>query len=115
MSAEHQSVAGGATRTKLPRVGLTIVSALHALPLAWAALVLPWRGGSWFALAVGLLAVGHAALAVLVVSRRERWAAIVWRATALYSLLLVSALTWVTVTSALYLIQLYRGIGQALA
>lgn len=102
-------------RGALPRFGLALVCALHALPLSWAALVLPWRSASWFTLVVGLLALLHVAVLVLALASRSRALALVWKVLALYSLLVLAAVTWIALTSAFYLIGLYGGVGRAVA
>lgn len=99
----------------LPSLGLAVACALHALPLAWAALVLPARAGSWFAWLIGALALLHATVAVLALLRRPRALAIAWLLLTCYSLLCLLVVSVVIASAALYLSELYGDIGRAVA
>lgn len=99
----------------LPTTGLFVTSVLHALPLGWAAVMLPMKTGSWLTLVLAPLALLHATVAVLALSRRPRALLRAWRVLALYSLTLLLGLSIVIAGSALYLSELYRGVGAAVA
>ena len=98
-----------------PRVGLAIVCALHAVPFAAAALVVPTVRSSWFALSAAVLALLHGALAILALTRRQRALASTWTVLSVCSLLWLFAISWIAVSAALYLSALYGGIGQAIS
>jgi hypothetical protein len=102
-------------REPLPSTSLFVACALHAAPLAWAAWVLPAESPSWFLLTIGSLALLHAVVAGLALGKRERALSLAWRILSIYSLLLLLGLTWVIGSSALYLSELYRGIGRAVS
>jgi hypothetical protein len=99
----------------LPSKSLAFVCALHAVPLVWATLTLPWQRTSWFAMLVGALALLHVAVAAVALFRRPRALEILWQVLAAFSLLVLVAVTCVVAGSALYLAELYRGIGRAIA
>jgi hypothetical protein len=98
-----------------PRLGLAIVCLLHAFPLGWAALVLPMRASSWLALTLGLLALLHAATALVALLDNERALRLCWRALAIYSLLLLLSVSIVVGSAASYLSALYQDIGIAVS
>lgn len=102
-------------RQPLPAKSLALVCALHAAPLGVAAFLFPFRAASWFTLVVGTLAALHVAVAGLALARRERELAIAWQILAVYSIVLLAGVTVVIVSVAVYLSELYRGIGRAIA
>ncbi|MDB4976030.1 MAG: hypothetical protein JWN48_4371 [Myxococcaceae bacterium] len=107
--------AARSTAATLPSVGLAVVCALHAIPLAWAAWTLPVTVSSWLSLSLGLLAALHGGVSVLALLRRARPLAITWFALSVYSLLLLLGVTIVVASSAIYLSALYQDIGVAVS
>lgn len=99
----------------LPSKSLALVCVIHALPLGWAAVSLPWASGSWFLVVVGILALLHVGVAILALLQRKHALSVAWQLLSLYSLLLLFGVTCVIAGSALYLSELYRGIGQAVS
>jgi hypothetical protein len=97
------------------RPGLAITSFLHALVFATVAVVGPTVPSSWFGLTIWPLVALHLALAILALVPREPLRTQVWSALSLYSLLWLVALSWVTATSALYIAEIYGGLGEAIA
>lgn len=108
---EHRAPAPGVFPFRM----LALVCAAHAAFLGWAALVLPWKSGSWFTIAMGGLCVLHVVVALLALSRKQRLVENAWRALAVASLVLLFMLGIAIAGSALYLSELYRGIGRAIA
>jgi hypothetical protein len=97
-----------------PRWSLALVTTAHALLFAWAACVLPWRGGTLFAVLTALLAAMHAATAVLA-AVRSRFLAPAWRILALLSLAYLVKIGWDVITSAVYIATVYEGMGKGIA
>ena len=98
----------------LPRWSLCVLSALHAALFGWAAIMLPWRSWTVFALLCALLALAHLAVALLS-ALKHRWLALVWRIQAAMALSWLAYVVWGLLTSAWYLSTLYRGLGPPIA
>ena len=98
-----------------PSLGLALACLLHALVFAAVSVAAPMASASWFGVSTGLLALLHAAVAVLALSRRDHALARVWVALAICSLAWLFAVSWVAGSAALYLSALYEGIGRAVA
>jgi hypothetical protein len=114
-AASDATVAKRDATSRLPFKSVAFVCALHAVPLLGAALVLPWRQASWFTLSAGGLACLHVAVVVTALSRRERAFEIAWQVLAVCSLIFLASISTLVLSSALYLIELYRGIGRAIS
>ena len=91
------------------------VHLLHALPFAVGAAIVPWQASSWFALGAGALSLLHAVAGALCIAPQRALAQRAVRVVAFTSLALLGVVTWVAVGSAWYLIELYEGIGVAVA
>jgi hypothetical protein len=98
-----------------PSYLLAVVSAIHAAVFAAGAVVAPSATTSWFALTLAPLALLHLALCALSFTGRLPARLRVWLAVSLYSLLWLAALTWVIASGALYLAEIYGGMGEAVA
>ncbi|HMJ12228.1 MAG TPA: hypothetical protein VK524_12475 [Polyangiaceae bacterium] len=98
----------------LPRASLFAACVLHAALFGWAAVTLPWKQVSLWSVFFGVLAASHAltALGALLPKQRLLWLA--FRALSLLSALAALLLTWVVLSSSLYLLELYRSLGQLL-
>ncbi|MET0340819.1 MAG: hypothetical protein ABW252_07440 [Polyangiales bacterium] len=99
----------------LPSTSLALACVLHALPLGWAALMLPTDPFSWLALVLGALAALHALVAVLALARRPQALAPAWRVLSVAGVAVLAGVTLVVISSALYLSELYGGIGQTVS
>jgi len=113
--ATHSEAKTGSAPSALPSKSLALLCVMHAIPLGWAALNLPWQRLSWFTLLIGTLAALHLILAGLALGRRARATSIVWQILAAVSLTVLLVMTCVITGSALYLSELYRGIGRAIS
>ncbi len=103
------------TERPLPRIGLTVLAALHAFVFAWMAIVLPWRTAYAFTLPLGALAVLHGALGVTALLRRRNVLLPLWALVAYSSCAGLVVLAWSLMSTGLYLAGLYGGVGQAVA
>ncbi|HEY6560702.1 MAG TPA: hypothetical protein VI072_25660 [Polyangiaceae bacterium] len=101
-------------RGPLPRLPLGVFCLVHTGLFAWAALTLPWRSRSLWAVFFGALALAHALTALATLVKAERLAALTLRMLSVLSALSALGLTWVVLSSSLYLIELYRGLGPLL-
>ena len=103
----------GETRS-LPRWSLAFTSGLVALVCGWAATVLPWREWTVFSALTTVVALVHAATAVAALlghpGRR-----LLWRLQAIVALTYLAYLTWNLLTSAVYIAELYGGLGKGVA
>lgn len=109
------AMANPADLRRLPRLGLAILCLVHAAVFSWSAAVLPWRGGSLGQVLLGALAALHAVTAVCAVLQHQRALVVAWRVLAAGSLGVLAGSTWAIASAALYLAELYRSLGQALA
>jgi hypothetical protein len=103
------------TERPLPRIGLALVTALHALVFAWMAVVLPWRAAYAFSLPLGALAALHVALGVTALLRKRSVLLKLWAVVAYSSCAGLVLLAWSLLSTSLYLTNLYGGVGQAVA
>ncbi len=99
----------------LPRIGLAALSLTHALVFAWLAVVLPWHAAYAFSVPVGALAALHLGLAGAALLRRRSLTLLLWALVAYLSCAGLALLTWLMLSTALYLSNLYGGVGQAVA
>lgn len=99
----------------LPSTSLALACALHALPLGWAAIMLPTESASWLGILLGVLATLHVLVCVLALLRRPRALARAWAALSWAGIAVLVVITFVAISSGLYLTQLYGGIGQMVA
>jgi hypothetical protein len=97
------------------RPGLAVTSSLHAAVFAVVAVVGPAVPSSWFALTLWPLVALHLTLALLAVLPREPLRTHVWAALAIYSLAWLLGLLVVIANSAVYVAEIYGGLGQAVA
>jgi hypothetical protein len=98
----------------LPRWSLAFCSGLVAAACGWAAVVLPWRDWTAFAVVTTAVALTHAATAALaVVGHPMRRLA--WRVQAIVALTYLAYLTWNLLVSAVYIAELYGGLGKGVA
>jgi hypothetical protein len=97
-----------------PRWSLALSSGLVAVVSGWAAAVLPWRDWTVFSAVTAVVALSHASTAVLAVlghsTRRHAW-----RLQAVVALTYLAYLTWNLLTSAVYIAELYGGLGKGVA
>lgn len=104
----------------LPRGWLAGASFAHAAVFTWAALVLPWKSWTFFAVATSSLALLHLATGVLAslppaLRWRRRALRLTWRGQAAASLAWLAYVGWGVLSSAWYLRSLYAGLGQGVA
>lgn len=97
------------------RPGLAIAAAVHALVFGVAAVQLPWPTFSWAAALAGAFAVAHLALATLSALGQERSLRLVWAGLSVASIALWLVATVSVLGVGLYLQELYRGLGAAVA
>jgi hypothetical protein len=98
----------------LPRWSLAATCAPLAAIFAWAAWVLPWEGGSLFAVVHGALALLHLATGTAAAFRLRALAAI-WRLQAVLGLAYLAYVGWGLLGSAWYVRSLYAGLGDGVA
>jgi hypothetical protein len=98
----------------LPRWNLAIASLIHAAVLGWAAVVLPWRSFTAFAVLTSVCAAAHAAVAVLA-ALRHRLLAPVWRAQSVLSIAYLLYVGWGLLSSAWAIRSVYAGLGSGMA
>lgn len=89
--------------------------ALHALVFGGAALVAPFDPASWFALGAGSLGALHALSLLALLSRRRPLAARAVRVTSWVSLGFLAVVSALALGAGVYLVELYEGIGLAVA
>lgn len=97
-----------------PRWSLALPSLGIALALAWAAAVLPWHGGTSFAVATWALALAHAttvALCIFGSDRRRR----AWQVQSFGALAYLLWIAYAVTTSAAQLDALYGDLGRGVA
>lgn len=101
-------------RDPIPRLSLSSLSSFLAIVFGWASVVLPWRAWTVFAVATAVVAVAHAATAVLA-WLGPRIAARAWRIQAAVALAYLGYLTWNLVASTSYIVALYGSLGRGVA
>ncbi|WP_437940127.1 hypothetical protein [Sorangium sp. So ce341] len=108
--------AGGAVPAPSPprRWAVGLLSALHAPVFAWAALSLPFRPWTLFAVATAALALLHAATAALSLLPHP-FAPRAFRAASFASLGYLAFLSYGLLSSAVYVASLNRGLGTGIA
>src|SRR5262245_25198046 len=111
---EAPANAGTPPPTRHPRWSLAVTSALHAVVFGWAAIVLPWRAWTAFAIVTSLLAALHLATAVLA-ALGHRLLPLVWRAQSSLALAYLVYLGWGLFSSAWYVGSIYTGLGRGVA
>lgn len=104
----------------LPRGWLVLASLTHAAVFAWAAMVLPFRRWTAFAVLTAMLAALHVATGLLAAtprrwSGRSVWLTRIWRGQAAASIAWLGYVGWGVLSSAWYLRTLYVGLGQGVA
>ncbi|WP_437280906.1 hypothetical protein WME90_10210 [Sorangium sp. So ce375] len=106
----------GAASTPPParRWAVALLSAVHAPVFAWAALSLPFRPWTLFAVVTAALALLHAATAVLTLLPHPL-APRAFRATSVVSLGYLAFLSFELLSSAVYVASLNRGLGTGIA
>lgn len=95
--------------------GRAVLHLVHGLAFGALGAVAPWQAASWLTVAGFALAAAHAAVFAAVLSRRPRLAVLTLRVASLASLAFLVAITWIALAAAAYLIELYAGIGAAVA
>src|SRR5262245_20883612 len=98
----------------LPGKSLALLAGLHVVPFAWGTVALPFRF-SWLTLVLGASSLLHATVAVLALLGRQRELSLAWRVSSIASLSLLALVSWVAASSGLYLVELYRSVGPAVA
>ncbi|MEZ4381965.1 MAG: hypothetical protein R3A79_11510 [Nannocystaceae bacterium] len=98
----------------LPRFSLALVALVHAGVFGWAGYALPWGGPTLFAAACAALGALYLAL-VLLAAAGSRLRGLVWRLTALCSLVFLAYHTWLVFDAATYIAVLYGGLGRGVA
>src|SRR5260221_8251701 len=84
-----------------PRTSLAATCVGHAAIFGWAAASLPWRSGTLFALILSVLALLHAATAVIALLRRPLWLLWIWRALTIASAFAFVVVGWSMAAAAL--------------
>ncbi|MET0287647.1 MAG: hypothetical protein ABW352_24380 [Polyangiales bacterium] len=97
------------------RPGLAVACLIHAAVFAVVAVVGPAVPSSWFALTLWPLVALHVALALLAVLPREPLRTHLWGVVSIYSLAWLLGLSVVIANSAVYIAEIYGGLGQAVA
>lgn len=103
-----------ATETRLPRWSLAIVSLIQAALFVFCGRYLPWADFSIFAVAAIALGGLHGVVALLALAG-TRWRALAWRITSFAALLFLGYVAYAAVSSSLYVMTLYSGVGTPLA
>ena len=98
----------------LPRGSLAALSVVHAIPIGWAAVVLPWRAWTLFGVLTGSLAAAHALVAVLAIAR-HRWLPRAWSVCSGLSLLWLLYCVYAVTAGGVYLAAVYGSLGQGVA
>jgi hypothetical protein len=93
--------------------GRAALHLVHGFAFGVLGAVAPWQAASWLTVAGFALAAAHTAVFVTWLSRRPRWILLALRAASIASLSFLAAVSWIAAASALYLIELYAGIGAA--
>ncbi|HEY6081320.1 MAG TPA: hypothetical protein VIW29_21040 [Polyangiaceae bacterium] len=99
----------------LPRFSLAAACLAHAAILSSAALTLPWRSGTSFALLLGVLTALHVTTGVAALVGRREWLVWSWRALSLSSLIAFAVLAWWMAATAIYVSYLYLRLGSTVA
>jgi hypothetical protein len=101
-------------RPDFPRWSLAVTSSLVAALCAWAAMVLPWRSWTMFAVITSIVGAVHLVTALLAWFGLAARAA-AWRVQAIVSLTYLGYLTWNTLVAATSIAALYGGLGRGVA
>ncbi|MEE9385867.1 MAG: hypothetical protein V3V08_20850 [Nannocystaceae bacterium] len=105
----------GTTPPDVPRLGLGILTALHAPVFILIGMAAPWRTWSGFTMVCFVIASLHLAVFICCVADWRVAARRSWRILSLASLLAFSWTIGSIVSAGLYLIDLYGGVGQGMA
>jgi hypothetical protein len=100
-----------ASPSALPRYGLAAVCLAHAAIFACAALVLPWRSGTSFAVLLFTLCSLHVLTGLSAALGKQPWLVWSWRALSLLSAIAFSVLGWWMAATAIYVSKLYQRMG----
>ncbi len=100
--------------TRGTRIAVTLLGALHAVPFLWAACALPWRAQTTFSLLTALAGLGWAAVAVAG-AVGPRALTRTWRVASWASLLWFLWCLWSFGGAAVYVAELYGGLGRGVA
>jgi len=98
----------------LPRWSPALLSGLVAMIFGWGATVLPWRDFTPFAIVATVVAIAHAAHAILALlghPLRRR----AWRIQSLVALCFLAYITWNLFSASTYIAALYGGLGKGVA
>lgn len=98
----------------LPRGAVAGLSAVTGAIFAWAAVLLPWRAWTSFAVLTAIVAAVHLATAVLALVGHPRTGT-AWRFQAAVALAYLAYLTFNLLASAIYIARLYGGLGRGVA
>lgn len=98
----------------MPRFSLAVPCTVMAALCGWAAVVLPWRSWTGFAITTTIVGAVHAITAMLAVVGSARTGS-AWRVQSVVALTWLGWLTWNLVTSATYIAELYGGLGRGVA
>ncbi len=114
-TGENASVAAGPSAARLPSYSLIPLTLVHAAVFVAMAVVLPWKTS--YAFSVPLFALGalHLVVLALAFAKKPRLFLRAWAVLSLGSLVFLLALSVSILSSALYLAELYAGIGPGLA
>lgn len=104
-----------ASPSTLPRFSLAALCLAHTVVFATAAVMLPWRSGTGFALLLGLLCVLHLATGLAAVAAKPRWLLWSWRALSLTSAVAFAVCAWWMAATAIYVSKLYLKLGPSVA
>lgn len=98
----------------LPRWWPALLSGLVAAIFGWGATVLPWRDFTPFAVVTTVVAIAHAAHAVLALLGHS-WRRRAWRIQSLVALCFLAYVTWNLLSASTYIAALYGGLGKGVA
>ena len=96
------------------RAAVALLAAVHAVPFLWAAGALPWREETTFSLLTGLAGLGWASVAVAG-AIGPRALTRTWRVGSWASLLWFAWCVWSLGGAAVYVAELYGGLGRGVA
>ncbi|MEM9454386.1 MAG: hypothetical protein AAGF11_09420 [Myxococcota bacterium] len=103
-----------ARETDLPRWWPALLSGLVAAIFGWGATVLPWRQWTPFAVITTVVALAHAAHALLALLGHPR-RRLAWRIQSLVALSFFVYVSWNMLTACTYIASLYGGLGKGVA
>lgn len=104
----------GTAAPSVPRWSLAIVSTLQAALFVFVGRYLPWGDFAVFAVLAVTLGALHAIVALLALAGIAR-RAIAWRVTSFAALLFLGYVAYAAISSGLYVVALYAGVGTPLA